>query len=153
MIFYDWSHWWTRIYHLLMKALLRYLPVGMIGDLQAVFSSVTCRGEFTFHIWVLGPSEVCAVSWGIFHCQVFCPVIGRSGWVWLYTSTLNMCTLSVQLKVGLINRSPMGVHALYRNICHIQQYSTAKHLVWAKCVQKSQQKRCNSFKFPQIQEC
>ena len=28
---------------------------------------------------------------------------------------------SVQLKVGLINKSPMGVHALYRNICHLQQ--------------------------------
>ena len=59
----------------------------------------------------------------------------------------------VQLKVGLINKSPMGVHALYRNICHLQQYSTAKHLVWAKCVHKSQQKRCNSLKFAQIQEC
>ena len=42
---------------------------------------------------------------------------------------LNMCTQSVLLKVGLINKSLMGVHALYRNICHIQQYSTAKHLV------------------------
>ena len=51
-----------------------------------------------------------------------------------------MCTQSVQLKVGLINKCPMGVHALYRNICHIQQYSTAKHLVWPKCVHKSQQK-------------
>ena len=34
-----------------------------------------------------------------------------------------MCTQTVQLKVGLINKCPMGVHALYRNICHIQQYS------------------------------
>ena len=25
---------------------------------------VTGRGEFTFHIWIFGPSEVCAVSWG-----------------------------------------------------------------------------------------
>ena len=36
----------------------------------------------------------------------------------LKTSTLNMCTQSVQLKIGLINKSPMGVHAHYRNICH-----------------------------------
>ena len=28
---------------------------------------------------------------------------------------------SVQLKVWLINKSPMGVHAHYRNICHLQQ--------------------------------
>ena len=32
-----------------------------------------------------------------------------------------MCTQSVQLKVGLINKSPMGVHALYI-------YSTNVHL-------------------------
>ena len=42
------------------------LPVGKLGDLQAMFSSVTGRGEFTFHIWILGPSEVCADSWGKF---------------------------------------------------------------------------------------
>ena len=48
-----------------MKAWLGDLPVGMLGDLQAIFSSVTDRGEFTFHIWILGPSEVCAVSWGM----------------------------------------------------------------------------------------
>ena len=24
-----------------------------------MFSSVTGRGEFTFHIWILGPSELC----------------------------------------------------------------------------------------------
>ena len=47
-----------------MKAWPGDLPVGMLGDLQAMFSSVTGRGEFTFHIWILGPSEVCAVSWG-----------------------------------------------------------------------------------------
>ena len=29
-----------------------------------MFSYVTGRGEFTVHIWILGPSEVCAVSWG-----------------------------------------------------------------------------------------
>ena len=29
----------------------------------------------------------------------------------LKTSTLNMCTQSVQLKVGLIKKSPMGLHA------------------------------------------
>ena len=75
------------------------------------------------------------------------PVIGRRGWVWLYTSTLNLCTQNVQLKVGLINKSLMGVHALYRNTCHLQQYSTAKHLVWAKCVHKYQQKHCNWLKF------
>ena len=32
-------------------------PVCMLGDLQAMFSSVTGRGEF---IWILGLSEVCA---------------------------------------------------------------------------------------------
>ena len=35
------------------------LPVGMLGDLQAMFSSITGRGEFTLHIWILGLSEVC----------------------------------------------------------------------------------------------
>jgi len=34
-------------------------PVCMLGDLQAMFSSVTGRGEFTFHILILGPSELC----------------------------------------------------------------------------------------------
>ena len=47
-----------------MKAWPGDLPVGMLGDLQAMFSSVTGRGEFTFHIWILGPSELCAVLWG-----------------------------------------------------------------------------------------
>ena len=47
-----------------MKAWPGDLQVGMLGDLQAIFSSVTGRGEFTLHIWILGPSEVCAVSWG-----------------------------------------------------------------------------------------
>ena len=55
------QHWWTRIYHLLMKAWPGDIPVGMLGDLQGMFSSVTGRVKFTFHIWVLGPSEVCAV--------------------------------------------------------------------------------------------
>ena len=45
-----------------MKAWPGDLPVGMLGDLLALFSSVTGRGEFTFHIWILGPSEVCAVN-------------------------------------------------------------------------------------------
>ena len=46
-----------------------------------------------------------------------------------------MCTKRVQLKVGLINKSLMGVHAHYRNICHLQQFlCTAKHSVLAKCV-------------------
>ena len=66
MIFCDWSHWWTHMYHLLMKAWPGDLPVGKLGDLQAMFSSITGRGEFTFHIWILGPSEVYAVSWGKF---------------------------------------------------------------------------------------
>ena len=47
-----------------MKAWPGDLPVGMLGDLQAMFSSVTGRVEFTFLIWILGLSEVCAVSWG-----------------------------------------------------------------------------------------
>ena len=41
------------------------LPVGILGDLQAMFSSVTGRGEFTFHIGIR-LSEVCAASWGKF---------------------------------------------------------------------------------------
>jgi len=48
-----------------MKAWPGDLPVGKLGDLQAMFSSVTGRGEFTFHIGIL-VSEVCAVSWGKF---------------------------------------------------------------------------------------
>ena len=47
-----------------MKAWPGDLPVGMLGDLPAMFSSVTGRGEFTFHIWILGPSEMCAVNSG-----------------------------------------------------------------------------------------
>ena len=44
--------------------------------------------------------------------------------------TVNMCTKRLQLKVGLINKALMGVHAHYRNICHLQQYlCTAKQLV------------------------
>ena len=42
-----------------MKAWPGDLPVGMLGDLQAMYSSVTGRGEFTFHILILGPSELC----------------------------------------------------------------------------------------------
>jgi len=61
-----WSHWWTCIYHLLLKAWPGDLPVGKLGDLQAMFSSVTGRGGFTFHIWILGLSEVRADSWGKF---------------------------------------------------------------------------------------
>jgi len=34
----------------------------MLGDLQVMFSSVTGRGKFAFHIWIPGLSEVCAVS-------------------------------------------------------------------------------------------
>ena len=48
-----------------MKAWPCGLPVGMLGDLQALFSSVIGRNKFTFHIWILGPSKVCAVSWGM----------------------------------------------------------------------------------------
>ena len=66
MIFCDWSHPWTRIYHLLVKTWTGSLPVGMLGDLQAKFSSVTGRGEFTSHIWILGLREVCVFSWGKF---------------------------------------------------------------------------------------
>ena len=42
------------------------LLVGMLGDVQAMFSSVTGRGEFIYQIWILGPSEVFAVSFGKF---------------------------------------------------------------------------------------
>ena len=45
-----------------VKAWPGHLPVGMLGDLQAINSSVTGRGEVTFYILILGPSEVCAVS-------------------------------------------------------------------------------------------
>ena len=47
-----------------MKAWPGDLPVGKLGDPQAMFSSLTGRGEFTFHIWILGLSEVCAVNSG-----------------------------------------------------------------------------------------
>ena len=59
-----------------MKAWPGDLPVGMLGDLQALFSSVAGRGEFTFHIWIFGPSEVCAVSWGKF--TFFICILGLS---------------------------------------------------------------------------
>ena len=59
-----------------MKAWPGDLPVGKLGDLQAMFSSVTGRGEFTFHIWILGPSEVCAVSRGNF--TFFICILGLS---------------------------------------------------------------------------
>ena len=45
-----------------MKAWPGGLPVGMLGDLQAMILSVTVGGKFAFHIWILGPSEVGAVS-------------------------------------------------------------------------------------------
>ena len=32
---------------------------GMLGDLQTIFSSVTGRCEFNFHIWILDLCEVC----------------------------------------------------------------------------------------------
>ena len=41
---------------------LSHLP----SPYEGLVSSVTGRGEFTFHVWILGPSEVCAVSWGKF---------------------------------------------------------------------------------------
>ena len=44
-----------------MKAWPGGLPVGMMGDLQAMFSSVTGRGEFIPYIWILGLIEVFAV--------------------------------------------------------------------------------------------
>ena len=40
----------------------------------------------------------------------------------LNPSTLNMCTQSVQLKVGPINKSSMGVHAHYRKFAIFKQY-------------------------------
>ena len=49
-----------------MKAWPGDLPVGMLGDLPAKISSVTGRAEFTFHILILGLSEVCAVLRGKF---------------------------------------------------------------------------------------
>ena len=49
------------------------LPVGMLGDLQAMFSSVTGRGEFTFHIWIFGLSEVRAVSLSKFTYFIWIP--------------------------------------------------------------------------------
>ena len=49
-----------------MKSWPGDLPAGMLGDLQAMFSSVTGRCEFTFHIRILGLIEVCAFSGGKF---------------------------------------------------------------------------------------
>ena len=64
----------------------------------------------------------------VFNAEVVYPEVNNL--FTLNSSTLNMCTQSVQLKVGLINKSPMGVHAHYKNICHLQQHMcTAKHLV------------------------
>ena len=62
----------------------------------------------------------------VFDAEVIHPEVDN-----LFTlKTVNMCTKRVQLKVGLINKSLMGVHAHYRNICHLQQYlCTAKQLV------------------------
>ena len=54
----------------------------------------------------------------VFDAEVMYPEVDN-----LFTlkpSTLNKCTQSVQLKVGLINKSPMGVHAHNRNVCHLQ---------------------------------
>ena len=45
-----------------MKAWPGGLPVGMLGDLQAMILSVTVGGKFAFHTWILGLSEVGAVS-------------------------------------------------------------------------------------------
>ena len=36
--------------------------IGIKFDEARLAKSVTGRGEFTFHIWILGLSEVCAVS-------------------------------------------------------------------------------------------
>ncbi len=62
----------------------------------------------------------------VFDAEVICLEVDN-----MFTlKTVNMCTKRVQLKVGLINKSLMGVHAHYRNICHLQQYlCTAKHSV------------------------
>ena len=59
-----------------MKAWPGDLPVSKLGDLQAMFSSVTGRDEFTFHIGILGQNEVCAVSWGKF--TFFICILGSS---------------------------------------------------------------------------
>ena len=41
-----------------------------------MFSSVTGRGKFTFHIWILGPNEVYAVSLGMI--TFFISILGLS---------------------------------------------------------------------------
>ena len=53
-----------------------------------------------------------------------------------------MCTQSVQLNVGLRNKSPMGVLAHYTNICKLQQYQyTAKYLGSAKYVRSKNDRK------------
>ena len=54
----------------------------------------------------------------VFYAEVIQPEV-----VNLFTlKTVNMCTKRVQLKIGLINKSLMGVHAHYRNICQLHLY-------------------------------
>jgi hypothetical protein len=44
---------YTRLYQCLMKTWLGGLPVGKLGDLPAMFSSKSCRGEFICFLFVL----------------------------------------------------------------------------------------------------
>ena len=71
----DWSKWFigvilTNQIPALMNSHLPLVDESLAGRPpsrhvrrpQASFSSVSGKGEFNFHIWILGPSEVCAVS-------------------------------------------------------------------------------------------
>ena len=46
-----------------------------------------------------------------------------------------MCTQSVQLKVGLINKSPMGVHALYIYSTNVQNLKMMNLITMVKAAQ------------------
>ena len=83
----------------------------MLGDLQAKFSSVTGRGEFTSHIWILGLSEVCAVSRGEF--TFFIWILGLSevcAFLKLYFAKLNPSS-SLQVYLSTVYRH-MNLHIL-----------------------------------------
>ena len=83
----------------------------------------------------------------VFNAKVIHPEVDNL----VILQTVNMFTKRVQLKVGLINKSLMGVHTHYRNICHLQQYLCTVDS-W------SEQSACTSLnkmlqlKFAQIQK-
>ena len=107
-----------------MKAWPGGLPVGMLGDLP-FFSSVTGRGEFTFHIWILVPNEVCAVSWGKF--TFFIWILGLSEVCAFFYFKLPSST-----QVHNPFRVKSGLWAGKGNLG--EKVKSQCNLIWAKCV-------------------